>query len=534
MDFYFNEEEIKETTKKSASKEYNCETCGLYKKCKHPKFGPFGNLNSKIVILTDSPSKIDDEKGIPLRSQYGEYIREKLAEFKIHAFRDCITLHALSCKLSEKSSAVFYKCCRPILKSRLEQIKPNLILCFGDEAVKSVFNLDQKEGIKKLRNRLIPSHEFNCLVFPLFHPSDILKGKLKEYVSNVEDEETTIVEEIYTKKDLEYTFKMDLTRIIKMYTKKYNKRKEIDSLLHSRRIFDNIQHIEVTSLNQLEDALEECRENGQMAFDYEANCLKPYDDDFKTYVTGFGYKKKAWAIYHPEFKHLEAAMALILDALISEDLIKIIHNKKYEEAVTQHIVDSYGFQKIKNIYTPLHTIIRPYKDPMVDAHIIDQRRGCTSLNFLNLVRFGYPPYDKKVKAFLKKKNKEDKLNRIHLIKKEDLLFYNNLDVVSAYYQAEITPDLMKASDKFGWCSQFLNAGHDCFSQMSYNGVPINKKTLTEMDLLLEEVQDDVLEQIRNLPEVIKFEVYLKKHLDKKKEVKKQEKEIKKQGRRIDL
>ena len=58
---------------------YNCEKCGLYKKCENPKQTIYGKTDSGLLIVTDSPDIVSDKKSLPLSGDYGKLIREQLS-----------------------------------------------------------------------------------------------------------------------------------------------------------------------------------------------------------------------------------------------------------------------------------------------------------------------------------------------------------------------------------------------------------------------------------------------------------------------
>ena len=96
---------------------------------------------------------------------------------------------------------------------------------------------------------------------------------------------------------------------------------------------------------------------------------------------------------------------------------------------------------------PGETIIKNSFCTLLANHIVDSRKRTKSLNFLNLVKFGIPAYDKETKQFLKLKNKTDKKNRVHLINPEHLITYGALDGLTTYHQAQIVKTATKPSRK---------------------------------------------------------------------------------------
>jgi DNA polymerase I-like protein with 3'-5' exonuclease and polymerase domains len=231
----------------------------------------------------------------------------------------------------------------------------------------------------------------------------------------------------------------------------------------------------------------------------------------------FAIGKKAWVIYIPRYEDsIPELKGKVFDLLNREDLLTIIQNVKYEELATRYWVFKQNNTKYLNeadfVKTnPRGNIIRNTFDTMLATHVIDERGGCTSLDFQNLVRFGLPKYNKKVKKYLEIKNKNDKKNTIHLCNPDDLIQYSGLDSITSFANYELLDNWLDKTDKFRWCYDFILKGHEVFANMSWNGLPVDEYELDTLEELLDSEVRKTYDQIENLPDVIS---YLEKNKNK--------------------
>jgi DNA polymerase I-like protein with 3'-5' exonuclease and polymerase domains len=156
---------------------------------------------------------------------------------------------------------------------------------------------------------------------------------------------------------------------------------------------------------------------------------------------------------------------------------------------------------------------------MLATHVIDERRGCTSLDFQNITRFGIPPYSETIKSYLQKKNKDDKQNHIREAPYDDLIQYAGLDVITTYYNWKFLDEIIipnsyeKARENY----KFIHDGHRLFANMTHRGVKAGINELNELEETFKDNIQDVLERISNLPEFIEYNNYLGNQLNTKKE-----------------
>jgi uracil-DNA glycosylase family 4 len=481
MTFYYPLPE-KETQSKVT---YDCEKCKLYsrKGISTPYFFPVvGDQYNGLVILGQSPSKDDDAKGRPFINQKAQVIRSIAYKNGINLVKTAAFAYSLACATG-KGTDVQYKCCRSILAGHLNDLKPKMIICCGEMAFKSLFDLKNKIAATKLRGRVIPNYEFNCMVFTLLNPNDIYQSHH------------------------EYAMRKDMERAIGLWKKQFRLIDKVNDTLRSRKILEGIKITEVKDPGHMKRVFNWVSNMNDISVDYETTNTKPYDEYFELTHISFANEKVAYVINEslwktfPVWRNIKVFMKWLLE---NESIHKIIQNDKFEELCSR-----YKF-KIKRINNS--------DCPMLATHVVDERRGCTSLDFQNLTRFGIPPYSDTVKSFLMKKDKNDKVNRIREAPYDDMIVYAGLDVITTYFNWKFLEKIMPlAYDKARQNYEFLHRGHQLFANMTHRGIKAGIDELDELEnTFLDNIQD-ILERISTLPEFVEYNNYLGNQLNTKKE-----------------
>lgn len=172
-----------------------CRKCKLYKKRKNVVFG-YGNLNSKLMFIGEAPGKNEDEKGIPFCGKAGKILDTLLETISLKRKNIYIT-NILKCRppLNRKPKRQEIEKCGIYLKKQIEIIKPKIICCLGEVALKFIlknYSIKEKIKISKMHGKVIETKNFKIL--PFFHPAyaiynkkifDVMKNdfkKLKELV----------------------------------------------------------------------------------------------------------------------------------------------------------------------------------------------------------------------------------------------------------------------------------------------------------------------------------------------------------------
>lgn len=479
----------KEAPKKTGKKvEYGCEKCGLNKTARHPKFEAYGNLDSKLMIIGSSIDGESDKSGIPFSSESSkQYIRANLLRNKINLKKDCVTLFAVSCWYKKRSDT-YPRCCRERMAKIIKELKPNLIIALGADAANSIMGI-KEAGMKKIssnqfRNRIIPNHEFNCLVYPMFEVDDV--------VGLTQQEDGTWKHKVNWAN--KYSLEKDFKRIISLWRRKYHKVTEVRKILRERNILSDVKVTQVKTIREFYKVLERLVSNKKFAFDYETTNPKPFDSNFDVHYMGFGLAKEAWVIHTKDFDDIETAKALTFGILQDETILKYDQNEKFEELCSRYWMKKRGIEVIKNSFCT-----------MLATHVVDERQGCTSLDFQNLTRFGIVPYGTGIYKYIHIDEKDKKVNEIQKAPVDDMVLYCGYDVITTYHNGEVLNNvLLNQYEKYRWCYDLLYHGAKTFADVEEVGFNIDDDRLDELEKMLLDKKNEIVGELIKLPSVKSF------------------------------
>ena len=385
---FFSKSQI---TKKQTPRTPRCGLCGLYKHCLSPKMPPTGKGKKKILVVAEAPGAREDEKNIQLIGRAGQRLRKTLRKLGVDLDRDCIKTNAVICRREENKtpSDEMIACCRPNLLKTIEEYDPILIILLGKVALKSLMPTIYKEkidSISKWGGYVIPCHKPNAWIAATYHPSFLLR-----------------------KPDpiLDKLFEKHLRGVLKHKKRPWSAPPNFAEQVEVITKPLNAAHI----LHQMRN------KGGAVAFDYEANCLKPEGERTEIISCSVCWKGKRTIAYPWAGEAIEET-----DKLIRSSMPKIASNIKFEDRWTRSKLG--------------HPVRNWWWDTMLAAHILDHRTGITSIKFQAFVQLGMPPWEEHVKPYLKTKGKS-RFNRIKELDLKELLLYNGLDSLMEYQVAMI-------------------------------------------------------------------------------------------------
>jgi DNA polymerase-1 len=139
--------------------------------------------HAKVAIVGESPGAHELLVGSCFCGPSGQLLDKELGEHGKYApsqdrpDADVSLLNALRCHypkkmMPPKDLTKALECCRDELIYYLQALKPELIVCFGDIAMRQVL---RKKGITNARGKIFESGELKTKVFPTFHPAFILR-----------------------------------------------------------------------------------------------------------------------------------------------------------------------------------------------------------------------------------------------------------------------------------------------------------------------------------------------------------------------
>jgi uracil-DNA glycosylase family 4 len=369
-----------------------CGACNLFKGCNTPKMAPSGKGGRRVFFVGEAPGKNDDEAGTHFVGNAGERLRRVLDTLDFHLDRDAIQTNAIICHppkgRTPTANEVAY--CRPNLKAALEAHEPHVIVPLGGSAVSSVLGhlwRSDVGSIARWTGWRIPVQNENVWVCPTWHPSHLL----------TEDDPV-----------LDRQFKGHLEAALALEGRPWDPvpdwRKDVKIVLNPEDAAKWLRRCAAQTV-------------GAIAFDYEANMLKPEGADARCVSCSVAYgrgREPEKCIAYPW--HGEAIEAT--GELLRSPIPKIAANMKFEDRWTRKL---FG-HRVRNLVWCT----------CIGAHVADNREEITSVKFQAFVRLGMPPWNEHIEPFLKSKG-DARVNQIlREIDIKDLLLYNGLDSVLEY------------------------------------------------------------------------------------------------------
>ncbi len=375
-------------SKQPPSKVARCGECGLYKLCRSPKMPHSGDGGRRMLVVAEAPGAEEDARGIQLIGEAGQLLRRHMKTYGMDLDKDCWKTNANICRPPKNATPTDKQiaACRPILIKTIEQLQPNIIVLLGGNAVKSLMGWLWKEEVGPIGRWVgwqIPNQKLNCWICPTYHPSYLVRTKDKA---------------------LEVHFAKHLKAIGELKGAPYRREPSEDLGSRVKVILDTDR---AAALIRRFTAL-----GGLCAFDYEANMLKPDPDNANIVCCSICWRGEKTIAYPWHGDAIEATR----EFLLAKNVRKIASNMKFEERWTmKHL----GIK------------VRSWEwDTMVAAHVLDPRKGITSLKFQSFIHFGIEPYNRHIEPMLKATRKG--VNRINDIKLDDLLLYCGIDSLLEY------------------------------------------------------------------------------------------------------
>jgi uracil-DNA glycosylase family 4 len=393
---FFAESEI--TSSKPRSLIPHCGACGLYKTCKTPKLPVRGKGGKRILIVGNRVSETDDEQGKHFAGSTGRELRLMTSKLGIDLLQDCWLTNALICHSSQNPTQQQLQNCLPNIINLIKELQPHVVIPMGDFAVQSAMSWlwdDSVGDAERWYGWNIPAQSINAWVCPTFHPINAEENKNKDLVYRIMQQQ------------LEQACSHDAApwQTIPDY------KKQIEVIYDDEKVEKVIRSF-----------LKQARKRDiPIAFDYETDRLKP--DHPKRRIVScsicFGGSRTI------AFEWTKRTRAAVRRLLLAKYVRKIASNLKFEEGWT---ITEFG-----------HGVENWFWDTMVNAHVLDNRKGITSIKFQAFVRFGQSLYNKAIEPYLKSVDEHEggnSPNQIDKIDLESLLVYNGLDSLLEFLVAE--------------------------------------------------------------------------------------------------
>lgn len=158
-----------------------CKGCDLYKHAIQVVPGA-GSSRAHLMLVGEQPGNEEDKQGAPFVGPAGGVLRRAMDELHIKPAEIFMTNAVKHFKFVQRGKLRLHQsprmselnACRPWLLAEIDAVKPQVILCLGASAAKSM--LGSKFSLMKQRGQILHT-PFADKVMATFHPSAILRNR---------------------------------------------------------------------------------------------------------------------------------------------------------------------------------------------------------------------------------------------------------------------------------------------------------------------------------------------------------------------
>lgn len=448
------------TGKRSGPKEppkpkiFNCETCGLWGKTAggQRQLNRYGLGEKKIMFVGSAPSREEVRVGIPFVGPSGQLLHRMVQMVGLDLDRDCVRTNAVGCYPGQTASGADktptpeqIQACHHHLERDIEEVKPDLIICLGDQAINAVLekpdgcHFQGKFSASMMHGIVVPDHRHNCWVASSYHPVFFLRRQQRDDVP-------------YDENILLFDIARALGYIGKPLPKPLDRR----------------GNIMLTDVEEAVTILEEfARSDKPTAFDYETFRLTPYEEDAELLSVALSQDPSIGYfipinVINPEtgekyFSEEETSRIIAaLRGFLASDLCpKVVQNLNMEETWSAEFLRQ--------------PMVNFHHDTMIAAHVLHCNTLTTGLAFQVFEMTGHD-YKEMVDA--------QDLRKAPI---EHLFHYNTWDArytIMAYYYQQ--PKL-QAEGRLAEFNQLLQRGASALARLRQTGVQISEKVLCEIE-----------------------------------------------------
>lgn len=387
-----------------------CEGCGLGEECTTRRMALAGKGRKGILVVTNNPTLHEDESGLWNKGKSTLILRKALKDAGVDLDKDCWRVNAVQCRPENgKPTPKQVTACNPRLEKAIRKLKPTRIILCGEKSTSSFLanRANFSGGMTKWRGWSIPDRDYKAWVFPTYSPQMVRNMREKEPVIQKLFEDDIINACVNYEDTPMPTFLDQKTEVKYLYEQK------------------DIEH-------ELERIMLQA---SIVTFDWETTGLRPYARNHRILTAGIASDMGVVAFPVSRKK----SERVWLKRLMAYGIPKTGHNIAFEDQWSRAYLG-----------VPVNNFVW---DSQLVAHILDNRRGTTSLDFQVYVNFGLSDYSSHMKKWLQPKHEVSKAHGANakneldkfISKKsgmEQCLRYNGLDALFEYMlamkQMEIT------------------------------------------------------------------------------------------------
>lgn len=425
----------------------DCNRCGLHKKVATPRMKPYGNGEKGILIIGQAPGFNEDQDGIPFspNGSSGRLLKSFLEGFNIDIDRDCYRINCVNCRTMDYQGenrppvATEINACRPLVNKYIRELKPQVIWLFGTEAVQSIFaSRFEKANITLLRGMSIPHKEYEAWVTSMFHPAYVLRKTNDDHLWMVFQRD--IEQALATLNYPPPTFD------------DYNKR--VQCLTNIDDVMDVLLYIE--------------QHKPTTVLDYETTGIKPYKPMHRILSASVCFSDEIAYSFPVDFYHWNLGeLCQVQDhlkAILTDPEIGLVaQNLPFETMWSREILKC----------EPTSWMW----DTMLVTHMLDDRKGITSLKFQVGARWGIEDYAREIKPYMVNTD-SDGLNLLRQYPLEKLLHYGGLDALFEFWLYQDQLDEMSKPENARLLEAYYNVMHDgiqVLSRMHSRGIAMDEQ-----------------------------------------------------------
>lgn len=153
-----------------------CSRCNLRSGCRQVVFGE-GNPQARLMLVGEAPGAQEDIEGRPFVGAAGQLLDRILAAAGLSR-KEVFIGNVIKCRPpgNRFPNAEEVAQCRPYLEAQIQLIRPRLILCMGNLALKTLIN--PYGQITKDRGKWVDKGEVKLMA--TFHPAALLRDPSKK------------------------------------------------------------------------------------------------------------------------------------------------------------------------------------------------------------------------------------------------------------------------------------------------------------------------------------------------------------------
>lgn len=449
-----------------------CTECGLFDKCKSPKMKVDGQGLKRAMIIGEAPGADEDDAGKPFVGTSGEFLEKAIKSFGFSFRRDFHITNAVCCRPQNNNIKEVPKapaCCNPLMWQNIEDYDPSLVILVGTTALQS-FLLGTSFKDKQIGNWINLAIPFRGRWFvPILHPSYILrKGKSELQKS---------------------TF----TRSLAFALSYVGKPRPF--------IYNPYDHITIfTKFKEIMSFLTKVKQEKpkRIMIDFETTAVKPYHDEARrvqrilcasvAYDTEMGY---AFPLMYPK--------ALTDDQLleVGDAFVGVLEDPEIEIMSHNYTMEWSWAKRILEVNPPNFNYCT-----MTTAHIMDSRRGKSSLKNLAFTHWGIEEYDKEIKPYKSGRP----FNRMAQVPLTKLLMYCAIDSLVGYKERHRQDKFFdnEEHEQLRDARDFFLESVKSLADVHYTGVHMDRPYYIEMDKKLGGDLETLENAIMSSDEILKF------------------------------